>query len=171
MTGFSKVVFLEDVPAGGLSLRLDAPPESLAPLARRLGVKAARRLAGEIEVSRHADGLCVAGRLEGVFQRECVASLDLFDEEVADEFEIVFSPDAPVPEGGDETALDEDAPEPLPAEGVDLGEILIQQATLAMAPYPRKPGAQSLAETHGEGARISPFADLARAIAPNRDEG
>ncbi len=39
-----------------------------------------------------------------------------------------------------------DPAEPLPAEGIDLGELVVQELAVALDPYPRKPGAEVPAE-------------------------
>ena len=37
---------------------------------------------------------------------------------------------------------DQDPPEPLPPEGLDLGELVAQQLAVALDPYPRASGAE-----------------------------
>jgi hypothetical protein len=59
---------------------------------------------------------------------------------------------------------EEEGPEIHTGDHFDLGEFLVQQLSLAMDPFPRKPGAESLVETYGRGADISPFAALREKI-------
>ncbi|MGD9801132.1 MAG: hypothetical protein AB7V02_11105, partial [Parvularculaceae bacterium] len=50
--------------------------------------------------------------------------------------------------------------EPLDGDEIDLGELLVQHLSLALDPYPRKDGAESLLETYRNAATASPFAGL-----------
>ncbi|MGE0408683.1 MAG: DUF177 domain-containing protein [Amphiplicatus sp.] len=169
MTGvFSHLVRLDEIAVRPRRIELEADAEARAGIAKRLGVPSVERLAGTVSLRRLSDGVALQGALEAALTRICVASLDSMDEVIADSFDIRFG-QAETP---DEATLDLDldAPEPLPAEGLDLGEILIQQLALAMAAYPRKDGAPSLAEAYGRAAPASPFAGLGEAFTAKRNK-
>jgi uncharacterized metal-binding protein YceD (DUF177 family) len=62
--------------------------------------------------------------------------------------------------------LDEDLPEPLDDEGVDLGEAVAQQLAMSLDPYPRAPGVSYPGGAKpragpSESEKDSPFAILA----------
>jgi len=61
----------------------------------------------------------------------------------------------------DHEALGDDPPDPLIGGAVDLGSVVSEHLTLALDPYPRKPGAQFV-EPAAEDGVVSPFAQLRR---------
>ncbi len=66
-------------------------------------------------------------------------------------------------EGGGELDLDPDADDPpdvLEGDKIDLGAYVVEDLSLAIDPFPRKPGAAF--EAPDTGAEISPFAVLAK---------
>ncbi|HIP78899.1 MAG TPA: hypothetical protein EYH07_10605 [Kiloniellaceae bacterium] len=56
----------------------------------------------------------------------------------------------------------EDPPEPLPPEGIDLGELVVQELAVSLDPYPRAEGAVVPPgyEAEDEGPADHPFAAL-----------
>ncbi|MCQ8279386.1 DUF177 domain-containing protein [Acetobacteraceae bacterium KSS8] len=144
-------------------------------LAKRLGVPAVHALRCRFRLGG-VDGqgrVSADGLLTATLTRICVASLEEFDSELVEAFRVRFVPaDA---EQGDGDSLDPDADDDIPYEGtqIDLGEAAVEQAALAMEPYPRKPGVELAGVTAvdaapaSEGAgeaeeRPNPFAVLAR---------
>ncbi len=139
--------------------KLKVEPVDYERLAERLGILALHSCEGEINIAVTRKVIQVSGKVSGAALRECVASLEEMKEEVSDSFELEFlrhsspeSDDKPV----DVSALIE------VHEGdiLDIGELLIQQFSLAMTPFPRKDGASSLAVDYGKGGDVSPFANL-----------
>lgn len=171
MTGFSRIIRATEVPVSGFNVELEADTETRNQIAQRLGIPVVKSFKGDLEVERTADGFDLRGRMTAVLERQCVSSLEFFEEAVEENFEIAFSryeEEYEHPEG--EIEIDDTAPEPLTEEGVDLGEILVQQLSLAMSQHPRKPDAASLALEFGKSNKISPFADLDEKIAHKGDQ-
>jgi hypothetical protein len=164
---FARVIPVETIPSGGRSIRLEAPCEALPSIAARLGVPEVKALLGAFELTRNSDGVDLAGRLDATLVRECGASLELFEERVAEPFVLRFARAAPA---GAELDLNEDSPEPLEDEAIDLAEVLIQQLSLAMDPWPRRPGAVVRTREFGSAGASSPFAGLDRLIAKKGDQ-
>ena len=172
---FSVAVDLRALKGGGKTFRLAASPEECALLAKRLGVPAVQRLEGEIALAVSKTEITAAGTLRAALTRQCVASLEEMTETVEDAFEVAFVRSPPnalqlqdeVEAETEAETEDWDAPEVHEGDVFDLGEFLTQQLALAMAPFPRKPGAASLAEQFGEDKPVSPFADLARRLGDN----
>ncbi|MEQ1931229.1 MAG: DUF177 domain-containing protein [Parvularculaceae bacterium] len=162
----NEIVVVENIPAHGAHVEIEAGEAERALIARRLEVPGLIRLKGAFDIARRLGGIDMAARIDAVVQRECVVSLEVFDEAISRTFEINFTHDE-----GDETEveIDEATPEPLQGDVIDLGEILVQQLALEMDPYPRKPGAPSLAEAYAPEKRVSPFAALKTAIGKPRD--
>ena len=104
--------------------------------------------------------LTFRGTFDVRLTRECVVSLEDFEETLSGSFErsYSFSPSAPpVPEEAEEA-------EDFPYEGVSLLEILGDELALNITPFPRKPGAAApnfeIPEEEAEEARPNPFAVL-----------
>lgn len=158
---FSSIVAIADIGRAGRAMHLSASEAAREKIAKRLKTPSVDRLEGDLHVSATRDDVTVSGRLVADLTRECVASLELTPEHVEETFELRLlraAPDAE-PEDGDW-----DAPEVLEGGDIDVGEILVQQLALAMDPFPRKPGAASLADSFGKVGIISPFAGLAEAL-------
>lgn len=123
----------------------DAPTRKA--VARFLGVEDVARLSARLTVQAWLDGADVTGRLEAQLTRLCGLTVEPFDVQVDEPVCLRVlppdSPHAPPPQIGDvdleiET---EDPPEVLGAEGVDLGDLVVQTLALALDPFPRRPGA------------------------------
>jgi uncharacterized metal-binding protein YceD (DUF177 family) len=164
---FSRLVALDGVSAGGALLALKATPEECRALTARFGLVRLDRLEGAVRVERVGEGemVHVAGRLHAAVVQRCVVTLEPVDQEVDAEFDRLFSPDVPEEAPGEvEIDAESELPEPLPSTGLDLGEILAEELSLALDPYPRSPDAdKQLAERGlaGEDAARNPFAALA----------
>jgi uncharacterized metal-binding protein YceD (DUF177 family) len=164
---FSRPLALDGVPAEGTILRLQASAEECRALATRFELVLVDRLEGEIRVepSAVAGTFHVAGRLAADVVQTCVVTLEPVAAEVVAEFDRLFSRDLPAEAEG-EVEIDPEAemPEPLVGNRLDLGEILAEELSLALDPYPRSAQADRLlaeldevrsAEANG------PFASLA----------
>ncbi len=168
---WSRVVALDELPEEGLRVRLEAGPTERERIARRLGVEAALRIAGEIAVQPLADGARVEGTLDAALARTCVASLEPMRETLSESFALTLSRNARLEKHGEDFVFADEDVEILDGDAVDLGELLVQQTAMAMAAHPRNPDAKSLAEGFGDGGSTSPFAVLkdARLDAPEED--
>lgn len=167
---FRELVRVDSIPPEAWRGTIEAPPGALAGIARRLGIPEVIRLRGTFELYPMAQGLRLSGFLDAALVRECVASLQAVDEVIHETFTITFSGDA-----GTRRAIDLDPeaeePEPLTGDALDLADILIQQLSLAMAPYPRKPGAPAPGGDPGEAGPASPFDALKSKIAGTGEQG
>jgi uncharacterized metal-binding protein YceD (DUF177 family) len=165
---FSVLAPLSSIPAEGRRFDLSAPQDVLPALAQRLRVPAVKSLEGQLTVTPTRNGVDIQGVLNAALIRECVASLETMDERIREPFSLIFER----PSESVETAIeiDADSPEPLESDTLDLGEILVQQTALSMAPHPRKEGAPGAGLPRSEPENISPFAALKGAIAPSRGE-
>jgi hypothetical protein len=169
-TDFREVLAVDSIPPEGWRGVIEAPQDALAAIAMRIGAPKLLHLRGEFEVTPVARAVRLSGVVDAALERVCVASLETIDEVVHEPFEITFSGET---EDGDIVELDltEDAPEPLEDGRIDLAETLVQQLVLAMAPYPRKAGAASLADEYGGSEPASPFEILKTAIAGAGEQG
>jgi hypothetical protein len=154
---FSHPLVLANVPAEGLTLRLEADAAARARLAERMGLLALHALTAELRLRPEPEGcIGVRGRMRAEVEQACVVTLDPVAQSVDEEVAWRLLPAGMEPTDGD------DDPDDIETEdGVaDLGEALAQQLSLALDPYPRAPGAELPAE-YGPDAASGPFAALA----------
>lgn len=157
MTEISRLVPLDRIGGAGLDIVVEAKPEELEPLARRLLIPAVHRLHCAFHLRRLEAGVIAAeGLLEAEVVQTCIVSTEPFAQEVSEAFELQF-----VPAGTEASDDDLEAPDQIPYEShaVDVGEAAAEQLALALDPYPRKPGADE-AVPEPESAP-HPFAALA----------
>ncbi len=157
---FSHEVDLTKISKDGRDYRLGADASACKRIAERLGVPSVEALSGEIHIAVTRKAIFTRGSVQGRLTRACVVSLEEMSEIVDDTFEIEFvrcADDAPTEE---DSAENWHQPEAHHGTVFDIGELLVQQFSLALDPFPRKPGAVSLAQTYGTEALSSPFSVL-----------
>ncbi len=106
------------------------------------------------------------GRVSARLRRLCVVTAELFDEDFAEPETRRYLPGQPEADEREVevAALEEDAPDPLPPEGVDLLELVSEVLALGLDPHPRAPGADIAEleyEPEADEAPAGPFAALA----------
>ena len=164
---FSRPLLLDAVPPQGVTIQLQATPEECRALAVRLSLIELASLNGEIRVERvdTTASYLVTGRLAADAVQTCVVSLEPVPAKVEAEFDRLFSRDLPAEAKGEvEIDVEAETPEPLLGDRLDLGEILAEELSLALDPYPRSAEADHhLADFGGEpgGGTRSPFGTLA----------
>ncbi|GBD43208.1 hypothetical protein HRbin40_00676 [bacterium HR40] len=167
---FSRLLELSELVHGSLPFDIRAEPQEREAVARRLEIPAIARLRAEGVVEGAGSGVVrVRGRLEADVTQQCVVTLEPVPNTVTARFERLFVRDGRAVSA---VVVDPEAPdlEPLPAAGLDIGEIVVEELALALEPYPRGPGADAFLARYagggepGEGEDESgPFARLARA--------
>jgi len=157
---YSLVIDIRELPASGKKFQLAPKDEIFPAIAKRLKIPAIHELSGTTEILPTSDGANLSGRVCAILQRQCVVSLEEMEECVEEEFTIIFDCHFVEEDETDEETVINDDREPLKSSHIDLGEVLIQQLSLAMHPFPRKEGARSLSEEYGRVDEPSPFAIL-----------
>ncbi len=139
---FSRPVRVVPLPRDGLTQEIEANPQERAALAALNRLPAIERLRGRFRIAKWRRGVRVEGELSARVTQTCVVSLEPFDSDIETSVDVKFlpfDPDAPAPESPAEDA-DEDAPDPIIDGRIDLGALASEFLTLALDPYPRKPG-------------------------------
>ena len=132
-----------------------------AALARHVGVLALPVLRARLKViPTGKGGVLVEGDLEATVRQTCVVSLEPFDAELRDVITVRFAPQATDPPGLVVELGEEDPPDPLVDNAVDLAAVVTEFLALAIDPYPRKPGAVFVPPAEPKDPRASPFAAL-----------
>ena len=105
----------------------------------------------------------VTGTLNVDLEQACIVSLEPVPALLNVDFTLVYLPEDIAGRRALEIAVDplaEEPPDPLPLEGIDLGEAVAEQLALALDPYPRAEGAELAAgESQGsadEGSEKKP---------------
>ena len=163
-------VAVEDVPELGEHFDLTADSQVRAAIAKAAGLRDLTRLEANFDVNRQRGGLRVVGRIAATVGQTCVVTLEPVANEVAEDVDLLFAPQASVAESGGAAIRPEGSKydvEPLIGEVVDLGALATEFLVLGLDPYPRKPGAvfESPEET---AAGDGPFSALA-ALQKGRD--
>ena len=164
---FSRVVRVDSIPRGGLTLAIEASPterEALAALYRLPSIEA---LSAELTLMRSARGeVRVTGAVQGRLTQTCVVSLEPFPAAVNEEVDVRFAEladAAAAPRLSKEPqtfSIDgEDEPDPIIDGRIDLGALAAEFFALGLDPYPRKPDAAFESPPAREDA-LSPFSAL-----------
>ena len=146
-TEFSRRLRLDKLAGGPVERTLEAQPKECGELRQRLGLDGLFSLSGTLKVARLIDSPLI--RVEGSFtarvRQTCVVKLEPFEADVGERFVQLYTLDpaaAEAEEGEVLVALDDDEPpEPLTGDSLDLGEVLAEQLALALDPHPRAPDA------------------------------
>jgi hypothetical protein len=164
---WSVPISVKDVPEAGLRVELDANERTRLALARVAGVEGMDRLKAVFDLARHGrDGVRAVGQVLAVVAQTCVVSLEPLVNEIVEEVDLLFSPNArPQELRPGSTFLDiiltaDEAPEPLVDGVIDLGAVATEFLILGIDPYPRKPGVVFEASSEPESGN-RPFAALA----------
>ena len=165
--GFRRLVSVAKIGEAGLEQTIEAKPQELEKIAAHLELVSVQKLVADVALARwRGKGIRITGALKADVTQACVVTLDPVEEHVEVEFERRFLPEETMGREQPETHdifVDpdgEDPTEPLGRE-IDIGEILIEELSLNLDPYPRKPGVEFKGEAT-EGARENPFAKLAK---------
>ncbi len=145
MTEFKRTVRLIDIPYGKIDQSIEASADECIAIAERLGLEAMSGFSASFELSRAENSpiIGVEGSLNADIRQLCVVTLEPFDGTVTEAFSASFTTEPPTPDDGSEVVIDaalDDEPEPIVGGRIDLGELAVQMLSLALDPYPRRPG-------------------------------
>jgi hypothetical protein len=165
-----EVVTLAEVQRATVRRTLEADSATRERIATALGLDALLSLKTKLEVSPWLDGAQIAGRWNAQVRQTCGVTLESFDTDLEGELHVRALPQGSAALGEPDTAqqggeldLDpgaDDPPDALPDDKIDLGAYVVEDLSLAIDPFPRKPGVEFEApEQTGE---PSPFAVLAK---------
>jgi uncharacterized metal-binding protein YceD (DUF177 family) len=154
---YSEPIRLHQIGAGQARL-LEPDAAARARIVRALDLASLDSLTAELTVEPAAIGWAVKGRLRATLAQTCGITLDPLPMDVDQTFRQTFAetPD----EDSDEVVvtLDDESPDLLEDGFIDLGQVVVEQLSLQLDPFPRKPGAAFVQPP--EPTEISPFAVL-----------
>lgn len=138
---FSRPISPSQLGERGLTLELEADAAERGRLAARYGLVELGALSAAVRLQWVRGGklLKLTGRLHAEVVQTCVVTLEPVHNRIDEDFEVLYRPAGAAPEeaGGPEDA----EVEPLEADSLDVAEAVAVELSLALDPYPRKPGA------------------------------
>lgn len=164
---FLHIFALDAIKDGGVEdIEITATPEDLKAIAKRLEILELKGLTveGKLQRVKGENRLDFTGRLLADVVQACVVSLAPVEEGINEPLELSFMEgvDPPVEAAADiELVFEQNAiDEPMRDGKANLGEVVIQQLSLALNPYPRAKGAAFDEKKWGGTANDNPFAKL-----------
>jgi uncharacterized metal-binding protein YceD (DUF177 family) len=161
---WSVPVAVDDIPETGLHLEVDAPEPVRAEIAGLAGLRELGRLSAVFDLTRRSAGVRVTGNVSARVGQTCVVTLEPVESDIDEPVDLRFAPRPVAPASAKSETVaahtsDEDPPEPLFGDELDLGAIATEFLLLGIDPYPRKPGAE-FAPVKADDASAKPFAAL-----------
>jgi uncharacterized metal-binding protein YceD (DUF177 family) len=156
---FSRTISIAHIDHGDVVQTIEADALERAAINTRLKLEGVAALKGDFILRRdpHMDLYKVEGEVSADITQLCVSSGEPFDAKVKATIRALFSAEAGLAiDFGDESW---DDVEPVTNSQIDIGELAVQHVSLALDPYPRKPGLEFAAGHHVEKS-VSPFAML-----------
>ncbi|HYD06839.1 MAG TPA: DUF177 domain-containing protein, partial [Reyranella sp.] len=131
-----RVVDIDRMGPSGTALEIAASDSERAALAKRFGFLALPAFAARVTVDQRPGGqVVVEGRLRGKIVQACILTLDPVTQDLDETFRIVFkqglAEEKDTESGESLVSAQADAPEPLPGNLLDVGEIVAEQLSLA----------------------------------------
>ena len=160
---FSWVVPLTDLPPSGREIKRTLSESECALLAKHIGIEAVTSLSAKGNLNPWANGIEVEVSFTADVVQACVVTLEPVPDHIEGAFTRRYLPGLDETERGEvELAPDEEEPpEPLTGDAIDLAPALAEELILALNPYPRAPGAEVPEQARDVGG-ASPFAVLER---------
>jgi len=112
-------------------------------LARRFDIVSLERLEGMVTLTRRSDGTVrLVAEFSADLTQACVVTLEPVPAALTETLVVIFDPKLDE-DAADALALerpDDEMREPLTEDAIDIGEVVAQQLSIIMEPYPRLPG-------------------------------
>lgn len=133
---------------------LEASNKELSALAKRFQVEKIHSLRAYLTIYPN-EIVRIIGKVEALTRRECVISLEKFDEKMLEEFEVLYADNPP--------AESDEIIDTIDKGRIHLGEIVAEQYGLALNPFPKKPGVKNPYQDVGEEKQY-PFSNLKKIL-------
>ncbi len=140
----SRPIELDRIPDSGQHERVELDADECDRLAAYLSLPAVKACRAELAVVPwRKQGFRIHGDVNADVRYVSVVSLDEFDARISDTMDRYFlRGNAPGPRADIVTVdpLEDDEPDPLTGNSIDLGVLIVEALALAVDPYPRIPG-------------------------------
>ena len=144
----------------GVSRTLEPDAAARARIVKALELASLDSFTAEVAVDPSPIGWRVTGRLKASLAQTCGITLEPLPAEFDERFAVSFAEAQPEEQFDDEivVSLEDESPDLIEDGQIDLGQVVVEQLSLLLDPFPRKPGAEFVQPP--EPAEISPFAML-----------
>jgi len=160
---FSRIVRVDALPREGQTVTIEATSAEREALAALYKLPSIEALSALLTLRRSTRGeIRVKGAIHGELTQICVVTLDPFPTAIDEEIDVRFAQRTDAGKAGETVAtisLNEEEPDPLVDNKIDLGALAMEFFALGIDPYPRKPGA-SFEPPRDTAARATPFSVL-----------
>jgi hypothetical protein len=163
-------VIVAQIPDAGLHRKLEAPVAARRAMADIAGLRDILSAQAVFDLTPKSGGrVHVTGQVRARIGQTCVVTLDPIENDIDEEIDLMFAPEAEarrladlIEEGRDSEEPPEvaDPPEAIVGGIIDLGRLATDALFLAIDPYPRKPGAVFEADVTASDPEDHPFAAL-----------
>lgn len=145
----SRLFDIGDLGRQGAIMEITAGPEERAALARRFGLVAVDSLVADVTIARDEEDhmVLLRGSIAAEVVQACVVTLEPVASLVKGAIEMAYSTEAPAAGAVREMEPDvdvapgeDDRPERLDGEEIDVGEVVAEHLGLHLDPYPRSGG-------------------------------
>jgi len=163
----SEVIRVNEIGAG-IERRLVADDAARKQIARALDLASLSRFEADLTLAPALIGWKLSGRVQADAVQTCGVTLEPLPVAIDERFVVeLVEGEITVGEEEIEVSVDDDGPDLIEDGKIDLGQYAIEQLSLNLDPFPRKPGAEFVQpEEPGE---ISPFAVLKAFPRPDND--
>jgi uncharacterized metal-binding protein YceD (DUF177 family) len=174
---FSRLVKLDAVGATGMKFAFTADPQECKALAKRLVLVSLAEFEATAELDRRGSGVLARVHLVADVVQFCVVTLEPVEARIDQRFKVDFMPLDGVQSvensyDTESSVLDGDVA-PINGGVFDLGAVVAEYLSLAIDPYPRKPGIEFVAEDFSssetvDSERRRPFSALSDMISKGK---
>lgn len=154
---FSEVVRINEIGAG-LTRTLTPDAEAKARIVKALDLASLEAFEAELSITPAHVGWTLSGRVRATLEQTCGITLEPLPVTVDERFSVDLVESAEPTDEEVEITLDDNSPDVIEDGRIDLGQYAVEQLSLQLDPFPRKPGAEFVQPE--EPAEISPFAVL-----------
>ena len=134
------------LPSVGMGFSVSATSDERDALVLRLDLLALEELSASGVVRRgpRAGIIIVQGELRARVVQRCVVTFEPVEDNLTVPFERYFSL-GPLPDVEEiVVGVEDEEPEPLSGESLDIGELIVEELSLSLEPYPRSPDADAV---------------------------
>ncbi len=166
---FSRNIVLSELGPDGVTRVISADASEMAALARRFRLVAIDSLSAKITLEQNEAGhrVHLRGSLMAEVVQSCVVTLKPVANHVQGTLNVTYTTAEDAPEtvrhmapDADVAPGEDDLPEWLEGDEIDMGEVVAEHLGLYLDPYPRRPGVVFSPEDGEDPAQASPFAVL-----------
>lgn len=164
----SEVIRINEIGAG-IERRLVADDGARQKIARALDLAALSMFEADLTVAPALIGWRLSGRVRAEAVQTCGVTLEPLPVSIDERFSVdLVEGETTVGEDEIEISVDDDGPDLIEDGRIDLGQYAVEQLSLNLDPFPRKPGAEFVQPE--EPTELSPFAVLKAFPKPDRGD-